>query len=123
MMGGRSAAVPLALLFLAGALGCPKKPAEPTPKKGVAVAQPKTYEVSKRGRLVLTVTDAPGPILSTAILPAGEKPAVHPFLSASAHAPEEENALRALLDQAASTQGFLELLRKAGYQVAEQAPQ
>jgi len=33
---------------------------------------------------ILDVSDAPGPILSTAGLPPGAKPATHPFLSASA---------------------------------------
>ena len=98
------------LLLLIGTLAC-QRPQE-------ASEEAKTYEVSKKGRLVLTVTDAPGPIVSTAVRPPAGALVRHPFLSASAYVPEEEDALRLLLDQSKSTQDFLERLRKAGYQVA-----
>lgn len=102
----------LTLLLLTGTSACRRPQEEPT------VAEAKTYEVTKKGRLVLTVTDAPGPIVSTALRPPDGKVATHPFLSASAYVPEEEDALRRLLEQSQSTRDFIMRLRKAGYEVA-----
>ena len=114
----RLAAGLLAAACLAGSVGWPGKPAEEA--KGGAVVQPKSYEVRKAGRLVLTVIDQPGPIVSTALRPPdGSPPPNHPFLSASAHAPEEEDALRGQLDSSKSLSDFLERLRQAGYAVSE----
>ena len=76
-----------------------------------------SYNVLKAGRLVLTVSDVPGPIVSTAVLPPGASPAKHPFLSATAHAPEEEDTLRKTLDQSKDFDDFLRRLREDGYTV------
>jgi hypothetical protein len=75
------------------------------------------YNVLKAGHLVLTVSDVPGPIVSTAALPPGVLPAKHPFLSATAHAPEEEDALHKVLDQSKDFDDFLRRLRDSGYTV------
>ena len=75
------------------------------------------YNVLKAGRLVLTVSDVPGPIVSTAALPPGASPAQHPFLSATAQAPEEENALHQILEQSKDFDDFLRRLRDGGYTV------
>jgi hypothetical protein len=74
-----------------------------------------TYVVTKAGRAVLTVTNRPGPLVSTALLPTGGSPVMHPFLSATAHVAEEEHALRIILDQSTDFGNFLDRLRKAGY--------
>ena len=76
-----------------------------------------SYNVLKAGRLVLTVSDVPGSIVSTAALPPGAAPAKHPFLSATAHAPEEEDTLRKTLDQSKDFDDFLRRLRERGYTV------
>jgi len=107
------------LLGLALTLACSKPPPEER-RKEVAV-DPRAYDVSKDGRLVLSVTDAPGPVVSTAAPPPDKAVVSHPFLSASAHDPLEEDALRALLLRAKNTGEFLELLRGAGYQVSPRA--
>src|SRR5207237_2888492 len=57
---------------------------------------PKGYDVFKGERLVLTVRNRPGPLVSTALAPPGRAPASHPFLSGAAHAPDEEPSLRAI---------------------------
>lgn len=75
------------------------------------------WEVFKGERLVLAVSDGAGPIVSTAAPPPGAPPVRHPFLSASAHAPEEEDALKRILDASESTADFLARLKSAGYGV------
>mgnify|MGYP001563031333 CR=1 FL=1 len=75
------------------------------------------WEVFKGERLVLTVSDGPGPIVSTAAPSPGAPPVRHPFLSASAHAPEEEDALKRILDASETTADFLARLKNAGYGV------
>ncbi len=104
-------------LLMMTALAC-NRPQE-APQTAVGGADDRTYEVRKKGKLVLTVTDAPGPIVSTAVRPPDGSAAAHPFLSASAHAAEEEDALGRVLAQSKSTGDFLGRLRKAGYEVRE----
>ncbi len=76
-----------------------------------------SYNVLKAGRLVLVVSDAPGPIVSTASLPPGASPAKHPFLSGTAYVPEEEDALRKILNESKDFNDFLRRLRDGGYTV------
>jgi len=97
----RGAAFVLGLVLL----GCPVK------ESG------KDWEAFKGDRLVLSVSDGPGPLASTALPPPGTPPVRHPFLSASAHAPEEEDALKRVLDASESTADFLARLKSAGYAV------
>ncbi len=94
-------------LFLA-VLGC---------RGETAPAPSGPWEVFKGERLVLSVSDGPGPIVSTAAPSPGAPPVRHPFLSASAHAPEEEDALKRILDASESTADFLARLKNAGYGV------
>lgn len=75
------------------------------------------WEIYKGERLVLSVSDGPGPLVSTAAPPPGAPSVRHPFLSASAHAPEEEDALKRILDASESTADFLSRLETAGYGV------
>jgi hypothetical protein len=82
----------------------------------------KAYLVTKAGRAVLTVTNRPGPLVSTALLPAGKGPVMHPFLSATAHVAEEEHALRMILEQSADFGDFLDRLREAGYALRTISP-
>jgi hypothetical protein len=80
-------------------------------------AEPTTYEVRKADRLVLTITNRPGPLVSTALAPAGSAPIQHPFLSGSAHAADQEHTLRSLLDQSRSFDEFVARLRGAGFEL------
>lgn len=84
----------------------------------ISAPEAKSYAVTKEGRLVLTVTDAPGPIVSTAVRPADGSRVKHPFLSASAHDSGEEDALGKILEKSTSTADFLARLNAAGYVVA-----
>ena len=84
---------------------------------GTTADEPASYLVFRGDRPVLEVTDRPGPLVSTALLPAGASPARHPFLSASALAPSEEHELGTILDGSTSTADFLKNLERAGYRV------
>ena len=86
-------------------------------------AKIRIYEIRRDDRLVLTVSNEPGPLLSTALRPPGRKPVSHRFLSASAHAPEEEPRLRAILERAEDFPDFLARLRAAGYALRERTGQ
>jgi hypothetical protein len=77
------------------------------------------YEVFKGDRLVLTVSNEPGALLSTALPPPGREPIRHPFLGAAAHAPEEEPRLREILERARDFADFIARLRAAGYTLRE----
>jgi hypothetical protein len=79
----------------------------------------RTYEVLRADRLVLTVRNKPGAIISTAILPPNSSPVMHPFLSATAHAATEENALHAILEQSSDFDDFLRRLTQSGYTIRE----
>lgn len=95
-------------LFGLALLGCPEKAPAPSPD---------AWEVFKGERMVLSVSDGPGPLVSTAAPPPGTPPVRHAFLSASAHAPEEEDTLKRVLDASTSTADFLARLKSAGYAV------
>jgi hypothetical protein len=82
-------------------------------------AKTQAYEVWKANRLVLTVSDAPGPLVSTALAPPGSARVSHPFLSGSAHVAEEEPALREILEQAKNFPDFVARLLRAGYTLRE----
>ena len=79
----------------------------------------RTYEVLRADRLVLTVRNKPGAITSTATPPANSNPVMHPFLSATAHAANEENALHAILEQSSDFDDFLRRLTRNGYTTRE----
>jgi hypothetical protein len=81
----------------------------------------RTYEVLRADRLVLTVTNKPGPITSTATPPVNSNPVMHPFLSATAHSASEENALHMILVQSGDFNDFLRRLARSGYTVRERA--
>lgn len=73
------------------------------------------------GHKVLTVTDEPGALLSTALPPPtpGWTPPAHPFVSAQAHDPMHEHRLRQLLDESSSFEDFLVRLEAAGYRTED----
>lgn len=79
----------------------------------------KTYEVLRADRLVLSVRNKPGAIISTAIPPVKSNPVMHPFLSATAHVATEENALHSILEQSSDFDDFLRRLAQSGYTVRE----
>jgi hypothetical protein len=79
----------------------------------------KTYEVLRADRLVLTVQNKPGAIISTATPPANSNPVMHPFLSATAHVASEENALHVILVQSSDFDDFLRRLAQGGYTIRE----
>jgi hypothetical protein len=87
-----------------------------------ATATTKVYEVSKAERIVLIVRNEPGPLASTALPPPHAKPVLHPFLSGEARAPEEEGALRGILEQSKDFPDFIDRLGRAGYTLRELAP-
>ena len=86
-------------------------------------APPKHYTVYWEDQRVLDVRDTPGALVSVSAPPPrpGETPPTHPFLSASAYAPEHEGRLREVLDRSDSTDGYLANLRDLGYRVEEAA--
>ncbi|MBI4061139.1 MAG: hypothetical protein HY403_06890 [Elusimicrobia bacterium] len=99
-----------ALLLLAfAACACGRSAQEP--------AAPPVWTAYRGERAVLRFEEGPGPLHSTALLPAGTKPPIHPFLTASALAPEEEGTLRGALESSMSFSDFMERLKKAGYDV------
>lgn len=75
------------------------------------------WNVYDNETLILEVNDAPGPILSTASLPPGARPATHPFLSATAKSAVHEDALHRHLVAAKTLREFLESLIASGYRV------
>lgn len=73
------------------------------------------WNVYKDDKKVLVVKNEPGPIVSTALLPEGQEPIKHPFLSATALDPLEEDNLHTLLEKAQNFDEFISLLRQNGY--------
>jgi hypothetical protein len=83
------------------------------------------FHVYEGGRLVLTVADEPGALLSTAAPPVATPPGVpHPFLDAQAHDAVSEDELRRILLAASDFDDFLRRLLAAGYDInASDAPE
>lgn len=114
----------LAALLLAAACG---KQDAGAPEGGApqgsetAPMNTQSWNVYKNGRKVLTVKNEPGPITSTAALPPGKAPRRHPFLSAQALDPAEENDLGMILEESKSFEDFMARLKAAGY-AASPAP-
>ena len=75
------------------------------------------WRVYDADEVILEVSDAPGPLISTAAPPPGGRPTTHPFLSATAFSPRHEGQLRRILESATSLDGFLQGLRTAGFRV------
>jgi len=73
------------------------------------------YRVYKAGRLVLIFENVPGRLISTAMPMPGAEPVRHPFPSGQAFVPEEEDALRVILEQSLDFEDFSRRLRAAGY--------
>jgi hypothetical protein len=80
---------------------------------------PKSYDVFRGDRLVLTIQKRPGPLVSSAEPPPGRRPVPHPFLSGSAHAADEEPSLREILEHSRDFGDFTRRLRRAGYSLRE----
>ena len=84
--------------------------------------QARRYIVYRGGEKIAEISDQPGPLISTKAPPppaANAKPALHPFLSATAYVPEEEGRLRDVLNQSRSLPEYLEALRAMGFSVEE----
>lgn len=102
------------LVALGGACGGATKPGEPVTSAPRAARHWRVYD----GDLaILEVSDRPGPITSTAMMPPDATPTAHPFLSASALDAGHEDQLRTLLEAAQDLDGFLRALESAGYRV------
>ncbi|MFH1725030.1 MAG: Nif11-like leader peptide family natural product precursor [Elusimicrobiota bacterium] len=71
----------------------------------------------RQGTRVLWMKDEPGRLLSTALPPPGAKSPSHPFLTAQAFVPGEENRLRELLERSKDFDEYVVLLRENGYTV------
>ena len=67
--------------------------------------------------LVLEVWSKPGPIRSVAHLPPGEAPRVCPFMSATSHDAEHEDALHKILEASRTLEDFLGGLGRHGLRV------
>lgn len=83
---------------------------------------PRRFRVYRGRELVLELEDRPGPLISKPAPPPrpGQRPVLHPFLSAVAHSPEHEEGLRAILDASPDLPAFLAGLRRGGFRVEEQ---
>lgn len=77
-----------------------------------------SYNVYKGDMLVATIKPEPGYITGTAAPAPGTKPQKHPFITASAFVPEEENNLRSFLDKAKNFNDYVSLLTESGYKVS-----
>ena len=83
--------------------------------------QARRYIVCRGGEKVAEITDQPGPLISGKAPPPapGVKPALHPFLSATAYVPGEEGRLREALNRSHSLSEYLAALRALGFSVEE----
>jgi hypothetical protein len=71
----------------------------------------------KGSRKVLVFNDRPGILAGTALPPPGTPPVRHPFLSGSALYAVEDGNLRAILEQSAGFEDFVNRLKRGGYRV------
>ena len=83
--------------------------------------QPRRYIVYCGGEKIAEISDQPGPLISAKVPPPAPdaKPALHPFLSATAYVPEEEGRLRDVLNQSRSLPEYLQALCAMGFSVEE----
>lgn len=75
------------------------------------------WDVYKGQRFVMRYEEKPGPIGSSALLPKNMKPPMHPFLTISPGAPEEEDRTRIIMEASKSPAEFRAKLEEAGYTV------
>jgi hypothetical protein len=75
------------------------------------------FTIYKSQHPVLTVSDEPGHLYSTAAPPPEGRPA-HPFVDAQAYDPYSENELSLILQSSTSFDDFIAQLIRAGYDVA-----
>ena len=76
----------------------------------------KTWTAYKDDKAVLEFQDKPGFIASTGYFPDVE-PVKHPFLSATALTPDEEDTIGKIIAQAVTFDEFVSLLEENGYEV------
>jgi hypothetical protein len=104
----------LLLTLVAAVCACGRSPKEePVPK---TPAQP-IWSAYSGGEEVLRFKEGSGPLRSSAMLPIGATPPIHPFLTATALHATEEGRLRDVLEASKSFPDFIERLKKAGYEV------
>ena len=97
----------------------PKEISPPKVQKPIV----RVFEVWKDGRMVMTVRDEPGPLVSRASPPPDFKPAPsHPFVSISSHDPFSEHQSRTILDQSNSCDDYLARMRAAGFEAKQIQP-
>ncbi|MCX5789033.1 MAG: hypothetical protein NTX64_11085 [Elusimicrobia bacterium] len=75
------------------------------------------WSVYKGDKEVLRLKNAPGPIISTALLAPGAEPVRHPFVTAAALDAAEEYDFQVILKRSRNFDDFVANLRKAGYEV------
>lgn len=95
--------------------GCQQRP--PVSQEASQSPAVRTFYVLRGDRQVLKIKDEPGPLISGALLPPGQKPAQHPFLTAFTLDPMEEDSLRQVLEKSKSFVDFVSNLKAAGYTV------
>ncbi len=77
-----------------------------------------SYNVYHDNKLVAIIKSEPGPVVSTATPPPLGQEIKHPFLTATALVPEEENTLYQFLQKAKNFDGYVNLLKANGYIVS-----
>jgi hypothetical protein len=82
---------------------------------GGPMAPNSVWDVYKAQKKVLIIKNAPGAILSTAMLPPGTAPRTSSFVTARALDALEENALGAILGSSRTFEEFAAGLKKKGY--------
>ncbi|HEY4175339.1 MAG TPA: hypothetical protein VGM90_00835 [Kofleriaceae bacterium] len=77
------------------------------------------WDVYDGERRVLTVSSAPGAIVSTAHLPAGQPARQCAFMSATSHSPDHEHRFNQVLEASRTVDEFVDTLKADGLAVAE----
>ena len=79
------------------------------------------YRVYENDRLVLEVVDHPGLLISATAPPPlpGQPLVTHPFASAVAYVPEQEEVLRRKLDESSNIDEFLAAIAGLGMKIVE----
>lgn len=113
----RDALLAVALALVAGCAHDAPASAPSNRSSAVTPHQPRSWRVYDGDLEILDVTDRPGPLVSTAPLPPGATPAMHPFLSATALDASHEDRLRGLLERSHDVDEFVHLLDAEGFRV------
>jgi hypothetical protein len=104
----------IVLAVVGGLTQTPAQTASP-----LSASEARTYDVLKAGRLVLTVQNKPGPLVSAALPSPISRAVAHTFVTGNARDPMEEGALRTILERSKDFDDFLRRLSEASYMIRE----